>query len=186
MWEISASRDATWGGGECRGKIPFSLYLEREKNTFPFFPGIVSSLWRIFLLLQDFFPQTPKMYFHDEVDNKSGYREASSRPLFKGSVSQDFLPLFFMIWTHPRCESHRGVHHTVESNCTPGSQNRKFCLPLVAFKETREKIWLIKCWFNKPKILTPRCVWHRSVIHTAESEFSNFMIEYLDEIKTEF
>ena len=157
MWEISASRDATWGG-ECRGKIPFSL--EREKNI-SFFPGIVSSLWRIFLLLQDFFPQTPKMYFHDEVDNKSGYREASSRPLFKGSVSQDFLPLFFMIWTHPRCESHRGVHHTVESNCTPGSQNRKFCLPLVAFKKTirrnpfkgdtfimKEKIWSIKCWFT--------------------------------------
>ena len=45
----------------------------------------------------------------------------------------------------------------------------------------KENIWIIKSGFTKPKILTP-C----SVMHTAESILSNFVIEYLGNIKTEF
>ena len=35
-------------------------------------------------------------------------------------------------------------------------------------------------WFYKPKI------WLRSVMHTTESIFSNFVMEYFGEIETEF
>ena len=46
-----------------------------------------------------------------------------------------------------------------------------------------EKIWRKKIEFAKPKILTQR---RSGVMHTAESNFFNFVIGYLSEIKTEF
>ena len=48
----------------------------------------------------------------------------------------------------------------------------------------KEKIWrkqIFICLFAKSKILT--AVWR---MHTAESNFSNFVIKYLGKIKTEF
>ena len=44
----------------------------------------------------------------------------------------------------------------------------------------KENIWRKIFWFAKPKI------WLRGVMHTAESNFSNYVIEYLDDIDTEF
>ena len=44
----------------------------------------------------------------------------------------------------------------------------------------KEKIWSIKSGFTKPKGFTPRY----SIMHTAESNYSNFVIEYLGEIET--
>ena len=40
--------------------------------------------------------------------------------------------------------------------------------------------------FAKPKILTLQCHEHLGVMYSAESNFSNFVIEYLGEIETEF
>ena len=44
----------------------------------------------------------------------------------------------------------------------------------------KEKIRRKNFWFAKTKIFTPRCDAHE------ESIFSNFVIEYLGEIETEF
>ena len=43
----------------------------------------------------------------------------------------------------------------------------------------KEKIWSIKSGFTKPKGFTPRY----SIMHTAESNYSNFVIEYLAKSK---
>ena len=45
----------------------------------------------------------------------------------------------------------------------------------------KENIWRKKFWFAKPKILTQWC----TVMHTAESNFLNFVIEYLGKIEIE-
>ena len=100
----------------------------------------------------------------------------------------------------PRCVSHGGVKvPTAESNCTLWNQNRNFCESLVAFKATirrnpfrgehifhERKDLKEKKIFAKPKILTLQCHEHLGVMYSAESNFSNFVIEYLGEIETEF
>ena len=86
------------------------------------------------------------------------------------------------------------VHPTAESNCTPQSQNPNLWESLVVFKGTSrrspfrgEHIYHEKKRFEEKKFdLLSLKFWIRGVMHTAESNFSNFVIEYLVEIETEF
>ena len=71
--------------------------------------------------------------------------------------------------------------------CTTRSQNRKFHWFLVAFKGTiRRNLFRGKHNYHERKelekkkfyLLSLKC-WFRGVVHRAESNFSNFVIEYL-------
>ena len=79
------------------------------------------------------------------------------------------------------------VHPTAESNCTPKSQNRKLCLLLKRQSEVNPIIGDHSCHGGKDLKYKKGCslslkFWLPGLMHTAESEFSNFMIKYLDKI----
>ena len=99
----------------------------------------------------------------------------------------------------PRCASYHGVklrrvHHTAESKCTLLSQNRNLYESLGAVKRTirrnpfrGEQFYHVRKDLKKKKILFAKTkIFTLRVMHTAESNFSNFVIKYLGEIETEF
>ena len=84
-----------------------------------------------------------------------------------------------------------GMHHTAESNCTPRIQNRNLCESLVAFKGTirrnpvRGHLSWKKKFEEKNFDLLSLKFWLSGVMHTAGSNFLNFVIEYLGKIEIE-
>ena len=84
-----------------------------------------------------------------------------------------------------------GMHQTAESNCTPRIQNRNLCESLVAFKGTirrnpvRGHLSWKKTFEEKFFDLLSLKFWLSGVMHTAESNFLNFVIEYLGKMGIE-
>ena len=92
-----------------------------------------------------------------------------------------------------RCTSHQGikfrnVHDKAESNCTRWSQNQNLWKSMVAFKGTiRRNLFRGEHIYHERQDLKTVfwfLIWLRSVMHTVESNFVNFVIEYLNEIET--
>ena len=112
----------------------------------------------------------------------SWFNEERIKTSISGSVSWDFRPPFFS-WFEPISAVW----------CTPRSQNRNLCESLVAFKGTiRRNPFRGEHIYHERKkmeehifdLLSPN-FWLRCVMHTAMSNFPNFVIVYLGEIDTE-
>ena len=111
-------------------------------------------------------------------------RSASYRGVRLGGLlytAESSSAVCIILWSQaPQCTSHRGVRSEIFESLwllLEGEILVGVNTSTVSWKKRFEENIF---WFAKPKI------WLRGVMHTAESTFSNYVIEYLDEIETEF